>query len=128
MDKKNPSQPPKGQQIPPQLSTEIDEIMRRLRLLEERYAGLRKKTQLTEQNMLRDAKEIFQELKVLNETITELKGEMSEMNEKLLKLNEEVQGSVKKSEYNVLAKYIDFWQPLNYITKEEAEKLIRENK
>ncbi len=115
-------------QIPPELSKEIDEIMRRLRLLEERYSGLRKKTQVTEQNMIKDAREIFKELKVLNDTITEVKGEFSEMNDKLLKLNDEIQNAVKKTEFNVLSKYIDFWQPLNYITRDEVEKLIREKK
>jgi len=127
-DEKDKKPQPKPQEpiIPTALTLQIDELMRRLRLLEERYSGLRKKTQFTEQNMLKDAKELFSEIKVLHETITELKSELSELNEKLTKLNQEVNQAVKKTDFNVLAKYIEFWQPLNYITKEEAEKLIRE--
>ncbi len=116
----------KQAQVSSPVTKQIDELMRRLRLLEERYSGLRKKTQFTEQNMLKDAKELFAEIKVMHETIFELKSDLSELNEKIIKLRQEVKGSVKKTDFNVLAKYIDYWQPLNYITKEEAEKLIKE--
>ncbi len=114
--------------IPLAISKEMDEIMRRLRLLEDRYSGVRKKSQFNEQNMLKDTKDIFEEINAMHVTITELKSEMEELSEKLEKLTDEVKGSVKKPDFNVLAKYIDFWQPLNFLTKEEAEKLLNEKK
>ena len=49
----------KQAQVSSPVTKQMDELMRRLRLLEERYSGLRKKTQFTEQNMLKDAKELF---------------------------------------------------------------------
>ena len=113
-------------QISSPVTKQMDELMRRLRLLEERYSGLRKKTQFTEQNMLKDAKELFAEIKVLHETLSELKSDLLELNEKIIKLRQEVKSSVKKTDFNVLAKYIDYWQPLNYVTKEEVEKLLNE--
>jgi len=116
----------KQAQVSSPVTKQMDELMRRLRLLEERYSGLRKKTQFTEQNMLKDAKELFAEIKVIHESISELKSDLSIINEKMIKLRQEVKSSVKKTDFNVLAKYIDYWQPLNYITKEEAEKLIKE--
>lgn len=116
----------KQAQVSSPVTKQMDELMRRLRLLEERYSGLRKKTQFTEQNMLKDAKELFAEIKIMHETISELKSDLSELNEKMIKLRQEVKSSVKKTDFNVLAKYIDYWQPLNYITKEEAEKLLNE--
>ena len=129
-DKKmqKPPQQPKQQEIPTQVSNQIDEILRRIRMLEERYSGLRKKTQFTEQNMLKDTKDLFEEIKVVQDTITEVKSDLAEMDEKLLKLNEEVKGTVKKTEFNVLSKYVEFWQPLNFLTREDAEKLIKEYK
>jgi len=78
--------------------------------------------------MLKDTKDIFEEINAMHVTITELKSEMEELSEKLEKLTDEVKGSVKKPDFNVLAKYIDFWQPLNFLTKEEAEKLLNEKK
>ncbi len=126
--KKKPEKKPeiKEIQVSNAVTKQMNELMRRLRLLEERYSGLRKKTQFTEQNMLKDAKELFSEIKIMHETILELKSDISELNEKIIKLRQEVKHSVKKTDFNVLAKYIDYWQPLNYLTKEEAEKLLNE--
>ena len=107
------------------VSGHVEDIMRRLRLLEERYSNLRKKSQFTEQNMLKDAKDMFEEINLLNSTITDLKGEVKDLYEKLQKLSVEVDSCVSKTEFNVISKYMDFWQPLNFLTREEAEKLLR---
>jgi uncharacterized protein YoxC len=113
-------------EIPYSVTQQLDEVMRRLRLLEDRYSGLRKKEQFTEQNMLRETKSIIEEISMLNSTIADLKGDLSELSEKMGKLAEEVSDSVKKTEFNVVAKYLGYWQPMNFITKKEAEKIIQE--
>ena len=53
---------------------------------------------------------------------------MAEMADKLSKLSEEVSQAVSKADLNVISKYLDYWQPLDFITRAEAEKLIREKK
>ena len=134
--KKQPSQvePPKF--VPEQFTTlqaaaptsiakQIDEIMRRIRLLEERYSGIRKKSQFVEQSMLKDVKDLFEEFKAINETVTELKLQMAELTEKLAKLNEEVKASVSKAELNTVAKYLEFWQPLDFLTRKQAEEMLK---
>jgi septal ring factor EnvC (AmiA/AmiB activator) len=137
-DKPQPAQktipePPKPQEKAPspalqQVTREIDEILRHLKLLEERHSGVRKKSQFIEQNMLKETKEIFDEITLLRATISDVKSDISEINEKLEKLTEEVNSAVKKTEFNVLVKYLDFWQPLGFITKDEALKIIADSK
>ena len=111
--------------MPQTVSSQFEEIMRRLRLLEERYSALRKKTQFTEQNMLKDAKDIFIEIKTLNETISDLKNEMTYLNEKIVKIETEIDSSVNKSELNTLSKYIEMWQPMELLTRKEAEDILK---
>jgi hypothetical protein len=124
----NPKQQPKKSllepKIPQTVTKQIDEIMRRLRLLEERYSGLRKKTQFTEQNMLKDAKDLFEENKALHEAISDITNKVSELNENLVKLLDEVKTTITKAEFNVLSKYVDYWQPMNFLTRKVAEELI----
>ncbi len=126
-----PAAQPKQQQaapaMPKPVSNQFEEIMRRLRLLEERYSGLRKKSQFTEQNMLKDAKDLFVEIKTLNEAISELRSEMAVLNEKLLKLESEINSSVAKSELNTLAKYVDMWEPMQFLTRKQAEELLKDS-
>lgn len=114
-----------GVAMPQTVSSQFEEIMRRLRLLEERYSALRKKTQFTEQNMLKDAKDIFIEIKTLNETISDLKNEMTYLNEKIVKIETEIDSSVNKSELNTLSKYIEMWQPMELLTRKEAEDILK---
>ena len=130
---KNMPVPPKPQEKPMspavmQVTKELDEVLRQLKLLEERYSGVRKKTQFTEQNMLKETKDVFEEINSLRSIITEVKSDISEIKEKLEKLTEEINAAVNKADFNVLVKYLDFWQPLEFITKDEAIKLINELK
>ncbi|MEM4397328.1 MAG: hypothetical protein QW757_01735 [Candidatus Woesearchaeota archaeon] len=118
----------KEPEIPKEITTNIEELMRRLRLLEERFSNLRKKSEFLEQTVLKDTKELFDETKLLDSNLSELKSEISEVNEKMAKLIEEINQTVKKDEFNVLVKYLEFWQPLDYLTKEDAKKIIDEFK
>jgi len=119
---------PDKKPIPDDPSKHINEIVTRLRMLEERYSALRKKDQFSEHTMLKDTKEIFQEIKLINETINELKMELSEFNEKITKLAEEVSGSVKKKEFDVLVKYLEYWEPLEFVTRNEAKKMLQQER
>jgi uncharacterized protein YoxC len=123
-----PAPAPVQQALPDSLVSQLHEIMRRIRLLEERYSGLRKKTQFTEQNMLKDSKELYSDINGLQETIAEIKNEVADLTEKMEKISEEVKNGVNKNEFNVIAKYMNYWQPMNFLTRKEAEKIINEFK
>jgi predicted nucleic acid-binding Zn-ribbon protein len=112
--------------VPEGVTNDFHEIMRRLRLIEERYSGLRKKTQFTEQTMLKDVKDLSIDIRDLGEAMSELRNEISELTEKMAKLTEEIKNAVEKSEFNVLVKYMDYWEPMNFLTKKDAEKMISE--
>ncbi|MBN2422394.1 hypothetical protein JXB41_04140 [Candidatus Woesearchaeota archaeon] len=121
--------PVKHEKISPEaqkISININEIMRRLRILEERYSNLRKKNQLTDQNMLEDTKKLSDTIKVIQSTINELKKEVLEVNSKIKMLSEEVSQSVEKRDFKLLSKYLDFWQPLDFIRKGEAKLIIED--
>ncbi|MBN1501936.1 hypothetical protein JW930_00190 [Candidatus Woesearchaeota archaeon] len=119
-------QPKTAPDINIKLSREINEIMRRLRILEERYTNLRKKNQLTDQNMLDTSKKIMEELKISQSTITELKRELQDMNSKITVLAEEIQSCVPKRDFDMVSRYLDFWEPMNFLSREESEKIVQE--
>ena len=125
MKKPEEKKPDKNAPVVPVIITkQMDDLMRRIRLLEERYSGLRKKTQVTEQNMLKDTRDLTSEIKILNENVTDLKRSFSEINDKLIKMQEEMNTAVKKADFNVIAKYLEFWEPMNFLTRKEAERII----
>ena len=108
-----------------QLSNEINNISRRLRVLEERYINLRTKTQVTDQNMLLNNKKIMTQINMLSDETKEVKREMKEVKDTLKLIIKELRETVKKEEVNVLKKYIDLWDPVNFVTRPALEKEIK---
>ncbi len=107
---------------------QVNTLVRTIRLLEERYSNLRKKTQVTDQNMLEDVKNINTELKLIDSDINEMKQQFLEVNEKISLLSDQIKKSVKKEDLSLLDKYLNLWSPLKFITVDEAKKIIEDNK
>ena len=113
------NQPP---QAPPQAS---NEMATKLKLLEERYAILRKKSQLSEQNLVEMDKEQFSELRLIQDRITDVKRDVKTVIEQLSSLREEMSNFVDKQEYKVLKRYVDMWQPMDFVTRKEVNAFLR---
>lgn len=120
---------PKGQPIGPnvkEVAQEIIDMGRRLRTLEERYTNLQSKTQLTEQNMISRNRHVTTELKTFNSEVNEVKKEINEIKERILSVINELKVTAKKEEVKVLEKYINLWEPVNFVTRNEVEDIVRE--
>jgi len=118
--KKAPVQDP----ITGDIMNQVRDISRRLRIIEERYSNLRKNIQVNEQNMLTDQRKVNADLKAVTSEITEMKRAFMEIKEEMRLMVAEVREAVKKEELKVLEKYVNLWEPLNFVTHAEVGKLI----
>lgn len=105
---------------------QLSSVSRRLVTLEERHTNLDRKIQVTGNNMLGENKRIHEELRLINSDILELKRGLNELTEKVSLIIDELKTSASKEEFEVLKKYIEYWEPLNFVTRNEVEKLIDE--
>ncbi len=121
--RKSGGAPPPGLQ---RLQENVTETASRLAILEERLANLRKKEQLTEQNLITYGRETRMDLKALSETLTDLSRKVQEVKETIDAMAGELSTAVQKHEFMVLERYLDLWQPLSFVTREEAKLLIRD--
>ena len=108
------------------ISNEVANLSRSVRTLEERTANLLRKSQLEEQNMLSSNKKVSGEMKSITDNIHELKKELGEINDHMHQIVEELKRCSKKEEIRVLQKYIDMWEPVNFVTRNEVEKIMTE--
>jgi hypothetical protein len=108
------------------MAGEVNNMGRRLRILEERYTNLRKKSQVTDQNMLASNKKMLTEIHATLATVDELKKELHDLNEKFKIMVREIKECAKKQEVQVLQKYISFWEPLNFVTRDMVERMVQE--
>ncbi len=111
---------------PAPISQELESTINRLRVLEERYTNIQIELRVTEENMIRRNKKLTTDIKTLTLDITELRKEIDEIKNKVLMLIKELQTSAKREDVKVLQKYIEMWDPMNFVTHKEVEEIINE--
>lgn len=105
---------------------DINNLERRLRVLEEGATNIRRSVQVTEQNMLKKNRTFTTEIKAINSELIEIKKEIAETKDKILDLIKELQSAAKLTEVKVLEKYINLWNPVKFVTQKEVERIFDE--
>ena len=108
------------------ISKNVNSIAANLRIIEERYATLRNKSQLSEQNMISLEKDLRGDIKLLTGDLVDLKRELRDIKDKLRLMSAEMKNLVNKDEFRVTERYVDMWQPMNFVTRNELSKLIED--
>jgi len=103
---------------------EITNLSRAVKIIEDKYSNLRKKVQLDEQNSLAAQKKLFDEVRVTNSDLLDLKREVEDIKEKILQIIKELKGTAKSEQFEELQKYIEFWEPMNFVTRAEIKKIV----
>ena len=104
------------------------DAMTRARILESKFNNLREKTLVINQNMVQSYKNLSVEIKLLNDDIKEVKNDMFEIKENMHKVIQEFKFFASKKDFMVLEKYINMWNPLNFVTEKEVEELIKKKR
>lgn len=104
--------------------SDLNNLTRRLRLVEERLLDLRKKVDMVEENSTSEDKELHIQNKATNAEVSETKKNVSEMKDKMNIMIKELQNSAKLTDVQVLEKYISMWEPIDYVTYESVEKTV----
>lgn len=106
------------------LSRQVSDLLSRLRLLEERYANVRREHQTTSQNMIENHQTLSKQQRKLSDDIIDIKRTIHDLNEQLGTMQGELANAAKSHDVKVLEKYLGYWDPLQFITREEAERII----
>ena len=108
------------------VNEDMNTLSRRLRLLEEGFANLRRFFQITEENIIAKNKHYSAEIKTITSDIMEVRKELQELRDKLGLVIRELQTVARREEVKVLEKYINLWNPIRFVTHNEVESIISE--
>ena len=108
------------------LSEQISGLSARIRVMEERFNEMRKKMLFIEQNMLTNHKKAVGEIKMSNGEIDELRHKLEEVEERVITIIKELRLTARKSDMDVMKRYIELWDPVKFVTADFAEKIARE--
>lgn len=106
----------------------LAEVNSRIRLLESKYTLMRERVFVINQNMIEEYKKLMADIKGINEDLTEIKRDVAKMKEITANTVKEMEFLARKDQLKVLEKYINFWNPLNFVTEQEVRDLIEESK
>jgi len=115
---------------PPTFLNEINELNRRLRMIELKIGKIEERLTTMEKFI----QQIETDVKILKDIydrkILELKEEMATINERIEAVKKSSEQFVMKNEFQKIKLYLDIFNPLksNFITKEELENRIEEVK
>ncbi len=96
-----------------------------VRGLEEKYSNLTRRMQLLEQNVIGYNKRAVTDLKSLNSEIMEVKKQIDDLNEKIGLIAKELQTLAKKEDVDILRKYLDLWEPVNFVTQVGVDRAVQ---
>jgi len=103
---------------------QINVVGTRLSLIEDRSTNLTRRVQVTDDSILKLKKRINDEIKTINSDIVEIKRTTEELTNKIDLIIKELKTRAGKEDVEAVRKYIEMWEPLNFVTREEVEKLI----
>ena len=108
------------------VTSDMNTLSRRLKLLEEGFTNMRRFFQITEESAIAKNKIYSSEIKTLTSDINEIRKELQEIKEKMVLIVRELQLVARKDEVKVLEKYINLWNPVKFVTQNEIEDIINE--
>ncbi len=105
---------------------QINGLAARIRVSEERFNELRKKVLFIEQNMLANHRKALGEIKESNSEIDELRHKVAEIEDRVITVVKELRLTARKSDIDVMKRYIELWDPVKFVTADYAEKIARD--
>lgn len=112
----------------PEMSNEsagqINEIARAVKLMEDKYSNLRRKVQISDENYLSQQKKVSDEIRVMQSDVLEIKRAVEDIREKMRLIVKELRSTAKEEDVKVVQKYLDLWEPVQFVTRPEARKMI----
>jgi hypothetical protein len=103
---------------------QVNEMGVRLSIIEDRSSNLSGRMQVTDSSLLKLRKRIEDEIRMLNSEVVEIRRSITELTNKVDLIIKELKTRAGKEDIETIRKYVEMWEPLNFVTREEVEKLI----
>lgn len=104
----------------------INDLSRRLRILEEKFNNMDKKIKLNEENDISNLKKINTSIATFHDDINDFRKHIQVDDDRTELIIKELKLSAKKEDLAVLQRYIELWDPVKFATHNEIETVIKE--
>ena len=92
--------------------------------LESKVNNLLREVDVLKNDFIKRANKLNKDFKTLSDDLLEIRHEQEKMNQKMTLIINELKQTAGGEEVAILKKYIEFWNPLNFVTQRDLEKAI----
>ena len=107
-------------------SNVVSDINSKFRNLESKNNMLAENLLVVNQNTIEEYKRIYKEIEIINTDIKSLREDLFNLKQTLKGFLNEVDFFAKKNDIKVLEKYINLWNPIEFVKEDDVDKLIEE--
>lgn len=104
------------------------DIVSRLRFLERKQESLREKVLLINNNLVEMYKDTLEDIKYLQKSVQDIKDDIALVKDTVKDIVEEIDNFASKDQIKSVEKYVKIWDPLNFVTRQEVEDLLKKHK
>ncbi len=108
------------------ITADISTLSTRIRLAEEKINNINRKLELLESNFVSSNKKNTETLRVANSDILELKREIQLLTDKLELVIRELKLTAGKDELNTIKRYLELWNLTRFVSRAEIDKIVEE--
>ncbi|MFH0701374.1 MAG: hypothetical protein V2A62_02975 [Candidatus Woesearchaeota archaeon] len=95
-----------------------------IKSLESKVNNLIREMDLLKNSSVKKAEEMKRELKMMNEELLAIKSEQQKTSEKMDLIIKELKQTAGIEEVMVLKKYVDLWNPMNFVTQRDLDRAL----
>ncbi|MDA3856375.1 MAG: hypothetical protein PF569_09020 [Candidatus Woesearchaeota archaeon] len=100
-------------------------VVERQKDLESSLDIVNEKIELIDHNSIKNFKKIFNDMNIIRTDLRDLKEEVADIKDYNSKITKQLKLMSTKDEVTKLEKYIDLWDPMNFATKDDLEKISK---
>ena len=108
----------------PRVQSDVHELIQRTATVEERFKQLENKLQHLTQNMLTQHRMLRKLITDLDKDMAKVVHSIDATQSRVLTLHNEVLLRATKEELEVLRKYVDMWNPFQFVTSDQVEDIV----
>ena len=109
-----------------QMMDQLGNLTRRLKILEERASNMSKRLQLTDHNLIEGTKKLHSEIRTHTDELQDIRKQLREMEDKISLIIKEFRNVPRKEDMKILEKYVELWNPMDFVTRKQAKRIIGE--
>lgn len=95
-----------------------------VRGLEGKINNITREVDVLKNDFIKRANDLNKEFKTLGEDLMELRHQQEKMDQKMVLIIKELKQTAGAEEVMTLKKYVEFWNPLNFVTQKDLEKAV----